>query len=65
VNRLDMNTSGIVIIAKNPYVHNHLADQMKSNTVEKYYYAIVEVLLERVPAAQGPAVPVPAEQADM
>jgi len=47
VNRLDMNTSGIVIIAKNPYVHNELSNQMKSNTVEKYYYAIVEGLLER------------------
>ena len=46
VNRLDMNTSGIVIIAKNPYVHNELSNQMKSNIVEKYYYAIVEGLLE-------------------
>jgi 23S rRNA pseudouridine1911/1915/1917 synthase len=46
VNRLDMNTSGIVIIAKNPYVHNELSNQMKSNTVEKYYYAIVEGLIE-------------------
>lgn len=42
VNRLDMNTSGIVIIAKNPYAHNELANQMKSNKVDKYYYAIVE-----------------------
>ncbi len=45
VNRLDMNTSGIVIIAKNPYIHNELANQMKSNTVEKYYYAVVEGLI--------------------
>jgi 23S rRNA pseudouridine1911/1915/1917 synthase len=45
VNRLDMNTSGIVIIAKNPYVHNQLAEQMKENSVEKYYYAIVEGVL--------------------
>lgn len=42
VNRLDMNTSGIVIIAKHPYAHNNLANQMKSGTVDKYYYAIVE-----------------------
>ncbi len=46
VNRLDMNTSGIVIIAKNPYAHNQLAAQLKSNKVEKYYYAIVEGLLK-------------------
>jgi len=45
VNRLDMNTSGIVIIAKNPYVHNQLGKQLKSNSVEKFYYAIVEGLM--------------------
>ena len=46
VNRLDMNTSGIVIIAKNPYAHNELARQMKANTVDKYYYAIAEGIIE-------------------
>lgn len=46
VNRLDMNTSGIVIIAKNPYIHNELSNQMKSNMVDKYYYAIVEGIVE-------------------
>lgn len=46
VNRLDMNTSGIVIIAKHPYAHNELANQMKSNTVDKYYFAIVEGIIE-------------------
>ncbi|WP_326910385.1 RluA family pseudouridine synthase [Sedimentibacter sp. MB31-C6] len=47
VNRLDMNTSGIVIIAKNPYAHNELANQMKSNVVDKYYYAIVKGAVEK------------------
>lgn len=47
VNRLDMNTSGIVVIAKNPYVHNRISDQMKENQVEKYYYAIVEGRVEK------------------
>jgi 23S rRNA pseudouridine1911/1915/1917 synthase len=47
VNRLDMNTSGIVIIAKNPYAHNRLSNQMKSNTVEKFYYAIVEGIISK------------------
>lgn len=46
VNRLDMNTSGIVIIAKNPYAHNNLSVEMKMNNVEKYYYAIVEGIIE-------------------
>lgn len=47
VNRLDMNTSGIVIIAKSPYAHNELANQMKSNLVDKYYYAIVEGIVKK------------------
>ncbi|QSX04740.1 RluA family pseudouridine synthase [Sedimentibacter sp. zth1] len=42
VNRLDMNTSGIVIIAKNSYIHNEISKQMKKNEVDKYYYAICE-----------------------
>ena len=42
VNRLDMNTSGIVIIAKNSFIHNELSKQMKENIVDKYYYAIAE-----------------------
>lgn len=46
INRLDMNTSGIVLIAKNPYIHNQMVLEMKSSMVEKYYYAIVEGLLE-------------------
>lgn len=46
VNRLDMNTSGIVIIAKHPYAHNELANQMKLNSVDKYYYAIVEGIIK-------------------
>ena len=41
INRLDMNTSGIVLIAKNPYIHNQMVLEMKSSMVEKYYYAIV------------------------
>jgi len=45
VNRLDMNTSGVVIIAKHPYAHNELSKQMKANTVEKYYYAVVEGII--------------------
>lgn len=47
VNRLDMNTSGILIIAKNPYVHNELSNQMKLSSVDKFYYAIVEGVVEK------------------
>lgn len=46
VNRLDMNTSGIVIIAKNAYVHNELSKQLRINRIEKRYYAVVEGVVD-------------------
>ena len=42
VNRLDKNTSGLVIFAKNEYIQECLVRQMKSNVFKKYYIAIVE-----------------------
>ena len=41
VNRLDMNTSGLVIVAKNAYAHHKLSSDMSDKLVEKEYYAIV------------------------
>lgn len=40
VNRLDLDTSGIIIFAKNEYVQQCLIDQMNSNTFIKEYIAI-------------------------
>ncbi|WP_027702533.1 RluA family pseudouridine synthase [Metaclostridioides mangenotii] len=42
VNRLDMNTSGLVIVAKNAYAHHVLSDDMKYDKVEKKYITIVK-----------------------
>lgn len=42
VNRLDMNTSGILIVAKNPFAHQQLALQFENNLVKKRYKTIVE-----------------------
>ena len=42
VNRLDRDTSGILVIAKNSFAQNEITKQMKSNQVEKRYIAIVE-----------------------
>lgn len=42
VNRLDRNTSGIVIFAKNEYIQECLIRQMKENTFYKEYIAICE-----------------------
>lgn len=40
VNRLDRNTSGIVIFAKNEYIHDILSKQMQNNVFKKEYIAI-------------------------
>ncbi|MCI8621876.1 MAG: RNA pseudouridine synthase [Clostridia bacterium] len=42
VNRLDKDTSGIVIFAKNEYVQEMLSLQMKDNTFKKEYIGILE-----------------------
>lgn len=39
--RLDQFTSGVLAIAKNAYVHQQIAEQMKKNRVEKQYSAFV------------------------
>lgn len=41
VNRLDMDTSGVLLIAKNQIVHADLNRQMMANKTEKTYYAVV------------------------
>ena len=41
VNRLDLNTSGLVIFAKNEYVQECLIRQMANNTFKKEYLAVV------------------------
>lgn len=46
VNRLDKDTSGIVIFAKNEYVQECLVRQMKNKTFVKEYIAICEGIFE-------------------
>lgn len=46
VNRLDRNTSGIVVFAKNEYIQECLIKQMKTKELKKEYLAIVEGILE-------------------
>lgn len=50
VNRLDMNTSGILIVAKNAFAHQQISLQFENNSVEKKYKALVE---HRVGEDQG------------
>ncbi|RDY25240.1 RluA family pseudouridine synthase [Romboutsia weinsteinii] len=42
VNRLDMNTSGLVIVAKNAYAHHTLSVAMSEDKVEKTYITVVK-----------------------
>ena len=47
VNRLDKDTSGIVIFAKNEYIQECLVKQMKQNVFKKKYLAVLSVILEK------------------
>jgi 23S rRNA pseudouridine1911/1915/1917 synthase len=42
VNRLDRDTSGLIIIAKSQFAHQQMANMLIGNSIEKYYIAIVE-----------------------
>lgn len=42
VNRLDKNTSGLIVFAKNEYVQESLIFQMKTNTFSKKYLAVLD-----------------------
>ena len=42
VHRIDKDTSGILVIAKNDNSHNKLADQLKEHSMTRTYYALVE-----------------------
>lgn len=46
VSRLDMNTSGLIIIAKNQFAHMALSREMQNNNLEKRYIAIVHGHME-------------------
>ncbi|MGH7900923.1 MAG: RluA family pseudouridine synthase [Thermodesulfobacteriota bacterium] len=41
VHRLDKNTSGVLIVAKNDFSHRSLVEQFKSRDIEKRYLALV------------------------
>ncbi|RKD31464.1 RluA family pseudouridine synthase [Thermohalobacter berrensis] len=47
VNRLDMNTSGILVVAKNSFGHQQMSRQFENNIVEKKYITIVKGRLKK------------------
>lgn len=46
VNRLDFDTSGLIIFAKNEYVQENLIRQMQNNTFHKEYLCLAEGIFE-------------------
>lgn len=49
INRLDKDTSGIVLFAKNEYIQECLVHQMKNGSFEKEYLALINGSLEESP----------------
>jgi len=41
VHRIDMDTSGLLIVAKNDFAHQRLAEQLKDHTLARTYEAVV------------------------
>ncbi len=46
VHRMDKETSGLILVAKNDLAHTHLAAQFEEHTIKKRYVALVEGLVE-------------------
>jgi len=42
ISRLDMNTSGLTILAKNQFVHSTISQDMQDDLYDKYYITIVK-----------------------
>ncbi|TBL71429.1 RluA family pseudouridine synthase [Paenibacillus thalictri] len=47
IHRLDQETSGVLAIAKNPYVHQQVSEQMQAGAVDKEYAALVYGVIEQ------------------
>ena len=46
VHRLDKDTTGLLVVAKNDYAHQFLANQLKDHTMSRTYICLVKGLLE-------------------
>ncbi len=46
VHRLDKDTSGVMVVAKNNAIHRHLARQFKDHTIERIYLAVVRGIVQ-------------------
>ena len=46
VHRIDMDTTGSLLVCKNDYTHNHIAEQLKIHSITRVYHAIVHGVLK-------------------
>ena len=46
VHRIDMDTTGSLIVCKNDFAHQSLAEQLKEHTITRKYHAIVHGILK-------------------
>ncbi len=46
IHRLDRNTSGLILIAKNQYAHNYLVDQFVCREIHRQYLAFVHGVID-------------------
>lgn len=47
IHRLDMDTSGLLVVAKTPHAHKHIQKQFLQRTVSKRYTALLSKLIEQ------------------
>lgn len=46
VHRIDMDTTGVLVVCKNDYAHNKLAEQLKEHSITRRYEAIVHNVIK-------------------
>lgn len=46
VHRIDMDTTGSLVVCKNDFTHNHIAEQLKIHSITRVYHAIVHGVLK-------------------
>lgn len=46
VHRIDMDTTGVLIVCKNDMAHNSIAEQLKVHSITRKYYAVVHGVLK-------------------
>lgn len=60
VHRLDMATSGLLVVARNRYAHKQLQAQFKERTIQKHYIALLSTdLLNRVGLSKEGTISLP------